>query len=86
MKWQQIREQYPNQWLLIQAISAHTTADQRILNEIAVVDTFADSVPALQRYQTLHHEAPQRELYVFHTDRKDLNVTERRWLGVRAAT
>ena len=86
MKWQKIREQYPNQWLLIEAISAHTTADQRILNEIAVVDTFADSVTALNRYQTLHHEAPQRELYVFHTDRQDLNVTERRWLGVRAAT
>ena len=86
MKWQNIREQYPNRWLLIEAISAHTAADQRVLNEIAVVDAFADSVTALQRYQTLHHEAPQRELYVFHTDRQNLNITERRWQGVRAAT
>ena len=86
MNWQKVRERYPNQWLLVEAIGAHTADDQRILNEIAVVDAFADSVTALQCYQTLHHEDPQRELYVFHTDREQLDVTERRWLGVRAAT
>ena len=34
-------------------------------------------------YIQLHREAPERELYVFHTDRETLDITERRWLGIR---
>jgi hypothetical protein len=37
----------------------------------------------MQRYQELHQEAPERELYVLHTDREVLDIRERRWLGVR---
>jgi hypothetical protein len=85
MKWQHIRQQHPHQWLLIEAISAHSEAHRRVLDDIAVVDAFLDSITAFQRYQTLHREAPQRELYVLHTDRKELDITERTWLGVRAA-
>ena len=47
MRWQEIRKQYPDQWLLIEAISAQTVAEQRVLNDIAVVDTFTDSAAAL---------------------------------------
>jgi len=28
-------------------------------------------------------ESPKRELFVFHTSRKELDITERRWLGIR---
>lgn len=83
MKWKDIRRNYPQQWLLVEAIAAHSQADQRILEELAVIDAFADSVTAMQRYTDLHRDAPQRELYVFHTDRETLEITERRWLGVR---
>jgi hypothetical protein len=83
MNWKEIRRIYPHQWLLVEAIKAHSKADQRILDELAVVDTFADSVSAMQRYVDLHQDAPERELYVLHTDREMLEITERRWLGVR---
>ena len=85
MRWPEIRRHYPEKWLLIEAIQAHSKADQRILDDIAVVDTFSDSVAAMKRYTHLHHEAPQRELYVCHTDREDLGIRERRWLGIRCA-
>ena len=85
MKWQEIRIHYPQQWLLVEAIQAHSEANKRILEQLAVVDTFSDSVAALKNYQQLHHAAPERELYVFHTSRESLDVTERRWLGIRAA-
>ncbi len=83
MKWKEIRRHYPQQWLLVEAIKAHSEANQRILDDISVVDMFPDSVAAMQRYTQLHREAPERELYVFHTDRKKLDITERRWLGIR---
>jgi len=85
MKWHEIRTHYPQQWLLLEAIKAHSEANKRILEQLAVVGTFSDSVTALKSYQQLHHEAPERELYVFHTRRETLDVTERRWLGIRGA-
>ena len=83
MKWQEIRDHYPQQWLLIEAIQARSEGNQRILDEISVIKTFLDSRVAMQSYTQLHHESPQRELYVVHTKREKLDITERRWLGVR---
>lgn len=83
MVWQDIRQRYPQQWILIEAIQAHSTANKRILEQLAVIDTFADSITAMKRYAQLHHEAPQRELYVFHASRERLDISERQWLGVR---
>ena len=83
MQWQEIRAHYPQQWLLVEAIKAHSDASKRILEQLAVVSAFSDSVAAMQSYSQLHCEAPQRELYVFHTRRETLDVTERRWLGIR---
>jgi hypothetical protein len=85
MKWQEIRTHYPQQWLLVEAIKAHSEASKRILEQLAVIGTFSDSATALKNYQQLHHEAPERELYIFHTSRETLDVTERRWLGIRGA-
>ena len=83
MKWSEIRHRYPDQWLLIEAIEARSEPGQRIVEDIAVLDSYPDSVSAMKRYTSLHHEAPQRELYVFDTDREELDIRERRWLGIR---
>ncbi|MDQ3248695.1 MAG: hypothetical protein M3Q45_05740 [Chloroflexota bacterium] len=85
MQWQQIRQHYPQQWLLLEAIKARSEANQRILEQLAVVNTFPDSIAAMQGYLQLHRESPARELYVFHTSREILDVTERPWLGIRTA-
>ena len=85
MKWEEIRTHYPQRWLLVEAIKARSEANKRILEQLAVVGTFSDSGAALKSYQQLHHQAPERELYVFHTSRETLDVTERRWLGIRGA-
>jgi hypothetical protein len=44
---------------------------------------FPDSIVAMTAYAKLHHDAPRRELYVFHTDREQLSIQERHWLGIR---
>lgn len=83
MQWQEIRQHYPQQWLLLEAIQAHTEANKRILDQLAVLETFTDSVTAMKRYAQLHHDLPDREFYVFHTGREALDITERIWLGIR---
>ncbi len=37
----------------------------------------------MKSYAGFHREAPQRELYVFDTEREELDIHERRWLGIR---
>lgn len=83
MQWTEIRDRYPQQWLLLEAIQAHSQASKRVLEHLSVVSSFSDSTTALRSYLQLHREAPQRELYVFHTSRESLEIPERRWLGIR---
>lgn len=86
MHWQEIRQHYPQQWLLVEALDATSRENKRIVDQMAVVDSFADSTQAIKRYGELHRQSPEREFYVLHTSRENLDITERHWIGVRTAT
>jgi hypothetical protein len=73
----------PPCWLLVEALEAHSQAGKRILDDLTVVDSFPDGVEAMKSYKELHHRAPERELYVLHTDREELDIGELIWLGPR---
>jgi hypothetical protein len=84
MKWQEIRKHYPQQWLLVEAIQAHSEAGKRLIEELTVVNVFPDALTAMREYAHLHRRAPQRELYVLSTEREQIEITERNWLGLRS--
>lgn len=86
MTWPEIRGQYPHEWLLVEAIRARSQGGRRLLDELAVVDRFPDGGAAMRGYLDLHRGFPDRELYVLHTDREDLDIEERFWLGLRPAS
>jgi hypothetical protein len=78
MLWAEIRQAYPNQWLIIEALEAHTTPDkQRHLDCLAVLDKCPDGSAALQRYRHLHQQYSLREFYFVHTSRAELDIRER---------
>jgi hypothetical protein len=84
MIWSEIRKAYPHQWLIVEALEAHTTAEnRRILDRLAVLETCADGSEAMQRYRVLHRQYPLREFYFVHTDREELEIYEQQWLGVK---
>jgi hypothetical protein len=84
MKWYEIRRTFPNQWLIIEALQAHTTSDnKREPDKIEVIERCADSISALQRYRHLHRVYPSREFYFVHTSREGLDIRERAWTGIR---
>jgi hypothetical protein len=85
MTWPDIRRHYPQQWLLVEALVAHSKSGKRLLDELAVVDAFPDGEAALRAYLKFHRDAPLRELYVVHSDREELEIMERALLGLRAA-
>lgn len=86
MQWTEIRRTYPGKWLLVEALAAYSRADKRIVEDLAVVDTFADGTAAMSGYKMLHRREPGRELYVVHTDREALDIGELHWFGIRAAS
>jgi hypothetical protein len=83
MTWKNIRHHFPHQWLLLEALEAYSEQGKRIVKQLAVISSFSDSIIAMKAYAKLHHEAPMRELYIFHTDREQLDIHERSWLGIR---
>ena len=85
MQWEEIRQNYPHQWLLVEAIKARTESGKRIIEQLTVVNNFDDSLKAMNSYKQLHQQFPEREFYVVHTDREKLDITERKWLGIRGA-
>jgi len=83
MKWQAVRETYPDAWVLVEAISGHSAQGRRIVEDLAVLNTFDSSERAISAYKELHKSSPARELYVAHTRKEDLEIIERKWLGIR---
>jgi len=85
MKWSEIRVHYPDQWLLAEAINARSEAGKRIIEDLAVLESYSDSTTAMNRYSKVHREMPERELYVLHTSHEQLDIVERPWFGIRSA-
>lgn len=84
MRWEDVRKSYPQQWVIIEAVEAHTEESRRIIENIQLVEMFGeDNNGALRRYVRLHNVHPEKEYYVVHTSRPELNVKERIWTGVR---
>ena len=84
MLWSDIRKTHPDQWLVIEALQAHTTPNnQRKLDEMAVVEVYDDGSTAMNGYRDLHSQYPSREFYFVHTSRKQLDIRERQWVGIR---
>ena len=83
MRWEDVRKVYPQQWLVIEALEAYTHDQRRVLERIAVVEVCLNGDAAFQSYRRLHKEHPEREFYFVSTDREELDIRERMWLGVR---
>lgn len=83
LKWAEARENYPDKWLLFEALDAYSSNGKRIVNEIAIINIFDDGRDALNRYSEKHKKDKSKEMYVYHTKNEELDIEERNWIGVR---
>lgn len=83
MRWPEVRAAYPDQWLVIEALDAHSEDDRRVLDRIAVIDLCADGRTTMKRYNELRRQHPHREFCFVHTSMIELKIEERVWLGIR---
>lgn len=79
MKWLEARENYPNKWLLFEAIEVYSKDGQRIVEELSVINIFDEGKDALKEYSEKHKKEKNREMYVYHTNNKELAIEERNY-------
>jgi hypothetical protein len=83
VRWEEVRKAFPGRWLVIEALEAHSADRHRVFDRIAVVEQCADGPGTMKRYRELRRAHPGRELCFVHTDMVELDIVERRWVGVR---
>ena len=83
MHWADVRTAYPDQWLVIEALEAHSAENRRVFDQIAVLEVCADGPITMKRCADLHRQHPQRELCFVHTGTVELEIEERPWIGIR---
>lgn len=84
MKWIQVKEAYPNQWVIVEVTEANTTLNNiRHIESVSVIDRYDNGTDAMNNYRKLHIKNPIKEYYFLHTSRNTLDIEEHKWLGVR---
>ena len=75
MNWQEIREQFPHRWLVVEALDGRTEGGKRVIKQLDVLDSFGDDWQrAWEYYKHVHQVDRMREYYVLHTDRLELDI------------
>lgn len=83
MDWNSVRNQYPDRWVLIEALSTHSKDNKRDIVEMSVVSNFTETDQAWQDFKKHHMSNPTREYYIFHTSNQDLEIIEQPFTGIR---
>ncbi|MDC3424753.1 hypothetical protein NC797_09550 [Aquibacillus sp. 3ASR75-11] len=82
MRWQEVQKRFPNEWVVLEVIKAHSDDGHRYIEEVVVVDRFENSLEAMDRYEKIRKDQLLREYCFFHTSRENL-VARERYMGIR---
>lgn len=87
MTWNEVRTRFPQQWVVAEAISAHTDAEthRRVVEELSVLAAFSDPGEAQRKQLGLHRSDRGREILLAFTGWETLEIEEVLWAGVRRA-
>lgn len=83
MRWNEVRDAHPDQWLVIEVLDTHAEGNRCVLDRVAVLDVCTDGRATMKRYSELRRQHPSRELCFVHTSVPELKIEERLWLGIR---
>ena len=84
MKWNEVRENFKNKWIVFESLNAKSENGKRIVEDLAVIAAFDNGSDALKNYSFLHKKDKTKEMYVYNTTNEFLNIEERIWVGARS--
>ena len=70
MKWNEIREKYPNQFVLLKSLKSHVAGDKKIVDDAALVKLIENSKEANELLIR-----SKGDTFVFHTLKEELSLT-----------
>ncbi|QQE77848.1 hypothetical protein [Alicyclobacillus sp. SO9] len=77
MKWSDVRERFPNQFVLVEELASHVENDTVLVDDVAVVR----AVPDAEATKTLMQCKGKR--FVYHTNNESVVIELRRRPGLR---
>ena len=78
MLWQEVRETYPKQYVLVQALKSHTEGNKKYVDEVVIIRLIRDAQEATK--ELLHAKGNQ---FVYHTSKEQIVIELRTRSGVR---
>lgn len=70
MKWNEIKEKYPNKFVQLKALKSHVDGDKKIIDEVALIKIIENSKEANELLIR-----SKGETFVFHTAKDELSLT-----------
>ena len=83
MTWKDVKKVYPDQWVLLEVVEAHSEGEKRIDEHMNVIGSFADDGDkAFEKYIEMHKVRKEIEYYIYHTSNENLNIGIKKRFGV----
>ena len=78
MKWQEVRELYPNKFVKIEVIKSHIVDEKEYVDEVAVIKAIEDSKEALTEFI----KCKNKEI-IYSTKNKEFIIDVVKHIGIR---
>lgn len=82
MDWNEVRKQYKDTWLLIEALDGKTIDGYRVIHDVEVIDNSSDSSEIVKRYKEVRRKDSSKEYCYVFSGWDELKFEEM-WSGVR---
>lgn len=80
MKWEEVRQTYPNTFVKIQVLQSHTEGNVRYIDDMAVIKVFNDNKEA-----TRELVRAKDDIVVYHTAKENIKLEIKDIFGYRGA-
>ena len=78
MKWQEVRELYPNKFVKIEVIKSHIVDEKEYVDEVAVIKAIEDSKEAMKEFI----KCKNKEI-IYKTKNKEIIIDVVKHIGIR---
>ena len=85
MRWDEVRTSFPTQWVVAEALKAHSEEHRRVVEELSILAAFPRSADAMRRQLEIHRAEPSREVLIAFTGWEKLEIEEILMAGIRSA-
>ena len=62
MLWNEVRNTYPNKWIVFDSLKQHEENNNLIIEDIAIIEVFDNINDAFKCYRNLHKQDKSRQL------------------------